>query len=68
MFGGSQETGNVLITTESQGFRKKEDFGPIASETGSTTFGKCTPGPERHFVPESPDASREQKDSRKVHP
>jgi hypothetical protein len=38
-----------------------------AGNTTETSGGELRM-PERHFVPESPDVSREQKDSRKVHP
>jgi hypothetical protein len=68
MFGRLTKTGNVLSTTESQGLRKTEDFGPEISETGARSFGRCALEPEGHFVPESPAERREQKDSWKVMP
>jgi len=62
------KTGNVLLTTESQGFRETEDFGPMPTETGTRSFGNCAPESEGHFVPESPADRQEQKDSRMVLP
>jgi hypothetical protein len=52
MYSRSPENGNVLSETESQGLRKTKGFGPKSPETGARSFGKCTPEPEGHFVPE----------------
>jgi len=68
MFRRSKKTGNVLSATESQGFRKTMDSGPLSTEPGAVSSGKCAPEPERHFVPENPAERQEQKDSRKVLP
>jgi hypothetical protein len=46
------------------GLQKMTGFGPGLSETDARSSGKCAPGPERHFVPESCLGRR--KDSRKV--
>jgi hypothetical protein len=40
MLSRSKKTGNVLSTTESQGFRETEDFGPMSTETGYISLGK----------------------------
>jgi hypothetical protein len=40
MFRRSTKTGNVLSTTESQGLRKTEGFGPESSETDARSSGK----------------------------
>jgi len=39
VFSRSQKAGNVLSTTESQGFRETKGFGPESTETGAGSFG-----------------------------
>jgi hypothetical protein len=39
VFSRSQNAGNVLSTTESQGFRETKGFGPESTETGAGSFG-----------------------------